>query len=250
MTSHAEDYAAGARIPAHRHARAQLLHAAAGTMTVTTRAGSWVIPADRALWIPPGVSHAIRVGTRLAMRTLYVAPAALAGLPGQCQVLQVTPLLRELVLAATALAPRDRGARAQRVRALILDELRQIPAMPLHLPTAQSARLQRVTAALAADPADRRTLGQWARHAGMSPRNLARAFIKETGLGFRLYRRQARLLAALERLAAGTPVTSVALDLGYDSPSAFIAMFRRALGATPKRYFGAPGAASAPPDRA
>jgi len=238
MTSHAQDYPAGACIPSHRHARAQLLYAAAGTMTVTAESGSWVIPADRALWIPPGVGHAIRVGAKLAMRTLYVAPGAAAGLPRQCRVLQVTPLLRELVLAATALGARESGSRARRIRALILDELRQIPAMPLYLPTARSARLQKVTTALAADPADRRTLGQWAREAGMSPRNLARAFLKETGLGFRLYRRQARLLAALERLAAGRPVTGVALDLGYDSSSAFIAMFRRALAATPKRYFG------------
>jgi AraC-like DNA-binding protein len=90
-----------------------------------------------------------------------------------------------------------------------------------------------------ADPADRRTLAAWARPAGASVRTLARLFTRETGMGFRGWRQQVRLLRALERLAAGEAVTTVALDLGYDSPSAFVAMFRRALGTTPGRYFAA-----------
>jgi AraC-like DNA-binding protein len=209
-------------------------------MTVTTGQGSWVIPPDRALWIPAGVVHEIRVGSRLAMRTLYFPRSGTEGLPRQCQVLQVTPLVRELVLVATAAPPTSAAeARHRRIHRLILDELRLLPETPLHLPTPSSDRLRQVARALAADPADPRGLAAWARELGTSPRSLARAFAQETGLGFQRYRRQVRLLAALERLASGTSVTNVALDLGYDSPSAFIAIFRRALGATPKRYFSA-----------
>jgi AraC-like DNA-binding protein/quercetin dioxygenase-like cupin family protein len=238
VSSHAQQYAPGALIPPHRHGRAQLLYASEGTMTVSTRQGSWVIPPDRALWIPAGVLHQIRVGSRLAMRTLYFPLPGTAGLPRQCQVLQMTPLMRELVLAAMRPSPTPAAeARLRRIHRLILDELRLLPETPLHLPTPTSDRLRRVANALADDPADPRGLALWARQLATSPRSLARAFRQETGLGFQRYRRQVRLLAALERLAAGASVTNVALDLGYDSPSAFIAMFRRALGSTPKRYF-------------
>jgi AraC-like DNA-binding protein len=111
---------------------------------------------------------------------------------------------------------------------------------PLHLPQPRDPRLRAVTGALLRDPGDARSLTAWSRHAGASARTLARGFLRETGMGFGAWRQQARLLRALELLAEGEPVTRVALELGYAGPSAFIAMFRRALGATPGRYFRAP----------
>jgi AraC-like DNA-binding protein len=122
-------------------------------------------------------------------------------------------------------------------------------AAPLHLPLPRDPRLLAITERLTVDPADKRSLAAWARTAGASARTLARLFHRETGLGFAHWRQQARLLRALERLAAGDPVTTVALDLGYEGPSAFIAMFRSRLGATPGRYFGradAPDADASP----
>ncbi len=120
---------------------------------------------------------------------------------------------------------------------MILDELRALPSAPLHLPRAQDPRLARVTEALRADPGDARGLDAWARTAGASPRTLARLFVKETGLTFRAWRQRARLLHALVELAARSPVTTVAFEAGYDSPSAFIAAFKREFGTTPARYF-------------
>ena len=119
----------------------------------------------------------------------------------------------------------------------VLDELRTLPSAPLHLPQPRDPRLRRVTEALRAEPADPRPLPAWARRAGASPRTLARLFLAETGLGFRAWRQRARLLRALVALADNTPVTTVAFDAGYDSPSAFIAAFKRAFGTTPGRYF-------------
>ena len=243
VVARAVDYPSGHRIPPHRHDRGQLVYASAGVMTVITAAGTWVVPPQRALWVPAGTEHEVRATGRLAMRTLYLRPEAVPWLPEACRVVAVPPLLRELILRTTALARLDDpDGRGGRLVAVILDELRQLATAPLHLPMPEDPRLRRVARALADHPADARTLAAWAREAGASPRTLTRRFQAETGMSFRHWQRQARLLAALVRLAEGRSVTDVALDLGYDSPSAFIAMFRRALGTTPGRYFDDAGA--------
>jgi AraC-like DNA-binding protein len=236
VVARASDYPAGFRVAPHRHDRAQLVFASAGVMAVTTAAGTWVVPPQRAVWVPAATGHEIRMHGGVSLRTLYVAPGA--GLPETCRVITVSPLLRELILRAMEVpACYDETGPEGRVMALILDELRLSAAAPLYLPRPSDRRLLRVTEALLEDPGDRRPLTAWAKQAGASPRTLARLFAKETGLGFRAWRQQARLLQALVGLAQGRPVTVLALDLGYDSPSAFIAAFKRAFGVTPARYF-------------
>jgi AraC-like DNA-binding protein len=232
-------YADGQRIPIHRHRTAQLIAAASGVMTVTTRDGRFVVPPQRGVWVPPLTEHRIRMTGVVAMRTVYFARPLSAELPKACCVVQITPLLRELVLRAVSF-PRHyrRTGPEARIAALILDELKSARVAPLHLPLPSDARAQRVTRALQADLADQRSLAELAGTSGASPRTLARIFQRETGMPFGAWRQQLRLLRALERLAAGDAVTTVALDLGYESPSAFIAMFRRALGVSPGRYFG------------
>lgn len=234
------EYPDGHHITAHWHPRAQLLYARAGVMTVGSADGHWVVPPRRALWVPARAVHEVRASGRLEMRSLYLDPAALPAMPPGCTVVTVTPLLRELILAAAALPTLyPLGGRDERLMALILDEIRELPTAPLHLPEPADTRLKRIAEALRTDPADDRSLLEWGHELGASARTLARRFQAETAMGFRDWRQQARLLAALVRLASGTPVTGVAYDLGYDSPSAFIAMFRRQLGVTPSRYFAA-----------
>ena len=231
-------YPDGAKIPRHRHAVAQLVYAISGVMTVTTKDGAWVVPPLRAVWMPPGVAHAIRMTGDVEMRTVYLSRALAAQLPAACGVVHVTPLLRELVLRTVAFPKRWRpGGPEARLATVLVDEIRAAPAVPLHLPQPADPRALFVARTLAADPADPRPLGAFARPAGASVRTLARLFRRETGLSFAAWRQQLRLLRALERLAAGEPVTAVALDLGYSGPSAFVAMFRRALGVSPGRYF-------------
>jgi AraC-like DNA-binding protein len=231
-------YPEGHRIAPHFHPRAQLLYARSGVMTVETSDGSWVVPPQRALWVPARIVHQVRASGRLEMRSLYIEPAALPSMPAVCGVVTVTPLLRELILAASQLpALYPLGGRAERIMTLILEEIRELGTAPLHLPEPADPRLKRIAAALHAAPSDGRSLAQWGRAVGASARTLARLFQAETGMGFAQWRQQARLLAALPLLGGGAAVTSVALDLGYDSPSAFVAMFKRALGTTPGRYF-------------
>lgn len=242
----AKDYPDGWVNDWHSHARAQLVYASSGVMMISTRDGSWIVPPNRALWIPAGVEHHIVMSGPVTMRTLYIAAPAAAGLPSTCRVVAVSGLLRELILRAVELPLLyDEAGPAGRTVALIFDELRMLPTLPLHLPNPRDARLIRLCTALRDNPADARTLDQWGAAVGASARTLARAFIKETGMSFAAWRAQVRLLAGLTRLASGEKVTSVALDLGYDSPSAFIAMFRRQLGVTPSRYFAAESAAAA-----
>ncbi len=234
----ASDYPGGYQIAPHRHARAQLVYASRGVMTVTAAAGRWVVPPQRAVWMPAGAEHAIRIERDLSMRSLYIRPDAVAGLPGTCRVVAVSALLRALILRAMTVPPLyDEDGPDGRVLRVLLDELGALPSAPLYLPQPRDPRLRRVTDALLAEPADGRPLEAWARRAGASPRTLARLFLAETGLGFRTWRRRARLLHALVALADDAPVTTVAFEAGYDSPSAFIAAFKRAFGTTPGRYF-------------
>jgi AraC-like DNA-binding protein len=232
--AYARDFPKGHHVARHRHAWHQLVYARAGVMTVSTARGAWVVPPQRAVWMPAATDHEIRCASAVSMRTLYFAPRVRA-LPGECCVVHVSPLLRELILAGVE-APGPARRRRQ-LTALILSELAAATVAPLHLPEPADPRVRRITEALRAEPGDPRTLAAWAKEVGASTRTLSRLFLAETGMTFRQWQRQARLLAALVKLARREPVTSVALDLGYDSPSAFIHAFRRALGKTPRCYF-------------
>jgi AraC-like DNA-binding protein len=232
-------YADGERIPLHQHRTAQLIAAASGVMTVSTRDGRFVVPPQRGVWVPPLTEHRIRMTGEVAMRTVYLARQLAAKLPKACCVVQVTPLLRELLLRAVGFPKHYRKVGPEaRIAALIVDELKNAKVAPLHLPLPADSRAQRVTRALYTDPGDQRSLAALAKTSGASPRTLARIFRSETGLSFGAWRQQLRLLRALERIGTGDAVTTVALELGYESPSAFIAMFKRALGVSPGRYFG------------
>jgi len=238
----ARDHPAGHDTGWHTHRRAQLIYAAEGVMGVTTAEGVWITPPERAVWVPAGTVHRVAARSALRMRNLFVKADARPALPGTCTVVTVSPLMRELIEEAGRLdAEYDPAGADGRLMAVLLDRIETLPATPLHLPMPSDTRLRRITEALAAEPGDDRTLAEWAPDAGASARTLARLFQRQAGMTFGAWRQQARLLAALERLADGQPVTTVALDLGYDSPSAFSAMFKRALGATPSGYFKASG---------
>ena len=227
------------RVAPHRHPRAQLLLAVRGVLRVVSGSGTWLVPASQAVWVPPEVEHEVIAADAVSIRSLFVDPGAASGLPRDCCVVDVTPLLRELIVKALGVG-NDYAAQGpeRRLMEVLLDQLHQLPLAPLYLPMARDKRLLAVMEALLADPADERGLAAWAERAGASARTLARLFVKESGMTFGEWRKQLRLLEAIDRLGQGQPVTRVALELGYQSSSAFIAMFGRALGRSPGRYFG------------
>ena len=178
---------------------------------------------------------------RVAMRTLYLARDRAPLSASDCGVVQVSELLRAGIVRAVQFRhPYAPDSAEARLAAVLLDEIRVAATAPLHLPLPRDPRARRVAEALQADPGDPKRLEDWARVAGASARTLERVFERETSLRFAAWRQQARLLRSLEALASGEPVTQVALAVGYETPSAFIAMFRRALGTTPGRYFTHP----------
>jgi AraC-like DNA-binding protein len=184
------------------------------------------------LWVPANTEHSILCVSAVSMRTVYLRGQHSAFSP-ECVVWNVSSLLRELIIRV---ASGDRRGQDEHLLALLVSEIDSIDAVPVHLPEPKDAKLKAITDTLLAHPDDTRALGDWAAHLGVAPRTLIRRFQKQTGLTFRQWRQQARLLAALERLAGGQAVTSVALDVGYESPSAFVATFREAFGVTPGKY--------------
>ncbi len=232
-----KDFARGFTIAPHRHLRAQLIYAPAGAMRVSAAGSLWMVPPQRALWMPPGIEHSIRMLSDVTMRTLYLREDAALAMPRTCHVLPVSPLLRELIVRATELPlDYDEAGPAGHLVALLLSELHGLQSLPLDLPLPGDPRVMAVCRAILDEPGDRRGLADWARDACVSERTLARLFRSETGLSFGAWRQQARLLEAMGRLGAGEPVTRVALDLGYDSISAFSAMFRRATATSPRTF--------------
>ncbi|RBH51584.1 AraC family transcriptional regulator, partial [Pseudomonas sp. MWU13-2860] len=202
---------------------------------------SWVVPPSRGVWLQAGVEHRVRMRGAVRMRSLFINVDAIAGLPEHDCVIEVSPLLRELILAATGITvPYPPDSRAERVMGLILDEIRSLPSLALSLPQPASPVLDQLCRELLDQPGDARGVAEWAGQAAIDPRTLQRRFQRETGVSLGQWRRQARLVAALERLARGASVLEVALDLGYASPSAFATMFKRELGASPSAFFDAP----------
>lgn len=221
----------------HAHPRGQLIYASSGVMRVICGRDIWVVPPSQAVWVPPDQEHEVYFPGDVALRNLFIDPSATIGLPQQCTVLKVSSLLRELILKAVKIGenyqPNSAGWRLMQV---LLDELQLAEATPLHLPMAHDERVMRVIEALLLNPEDCRGLSAWSKLAGASSRTLARLFVSETGLTFGQWRKRLVLQEAVKRLDQGQPVTAIAFDLGYQSLSAFIEMFRRELGVSPRRY--------------
>jgi AraC-like DNA-binding protein/mannose-6-phosphate isomerase-like protein (cupin superfamily) len=232
------DYRAGYVIPLHFHDRDQLVYASRGVMTVRTEYGAWVVPTHRAVWIPTGVPHSITMSGTVAMRTLYLKAGLARSLPRNCCVVNVPPLLNELILHACAIgALRQRIDWQRHLIEVILDQLRAIRMVPLQLPNLSDGRARRVAETLLENPGNRQPLARICKASGASGRTVERLFEEETGMTFGKWRQQLRLMEGMRLLVEGAKVTHAALEAGYSTPSAFIAAFRKALGTTPTRYF-------------
>jgi AraC-like DNA-binding protein/quercetin dioxygenase-like cupin family protein len=230
-------YPEGYEISYHQHYSAQLEYAAHGVMKVMTEQGVWIVPPQRAVFIPAHVTHTSSSPADIWLCNLLIQPDAAPGLPRDCCVVAVPLLLRELLLHAVTLPHEYQpGSSDERVMEVILDLVQHLEVAPLDLPVGKDDRLRRIYDGLVRNPGDNLTLEGWGHVVGASERTLARLFRAQTGLGFRQWRQQFRILEAIQRLGRGEPVTTVAFDLGYDSPSAFITMFRKALGKTPGQY--------------
>ncbi len=219
----------------HTHTDHQLAWAASGVLTVRTGSSTWVLPPTRALWIPAGLRHETLSAGTATMRALYIRPELCPISWPDFTPVAASPLLAELIgyLENPVLDP----ARREHAETMLVDLLQPVAMTTIEVRMPAEDRARAVADALAADPADGRTLADWGRQVGASARTLARAFVADTGLPFGRWRALLRLQAAIAGLAAGEPVGNVARHVGYESSSAFVAAFRRETGMTPARYF-------------
>jgi AraC-like DNA-binding protein len=225
----------GYHLESHSHSDGQLVYAAAGALATTTEYGTWVAPADRVTWTPPGFQHSHRFYGKTDARILAIRSDECGALVGYPCVFAVSPLLREGILALTG--HRTRSADAdRRLRAVVLDELGEIPEQSLHLPAPRDDRLRTVTGLLHADPGQNTTLAELGRAAGTSERTLSRLFRTELGMSFHRWRTVLRVHHALIRLTDGDSVTDTAIICGWSNPSTFIEAFTALVGQTPGRY--------------
>lgn len=225
--------------PVHQHRKGQLVLALSGGVTCTAPKAMWMVPPRHAVWIPGGMPHSNRATDNACIFFLFIEPNV-APMPDECCTLAISPLVRELIvyLADQPAAYPQRGPTA-RVAAVLLEQLAAAPVEQLYLPISAHPKLRRIADTLVADPANRSTLAEWARELAMSERTLARLVVEETGLTFGRWRQQLHLIIALRQLAAKESVQRVAGNLGYDSVTAFITMFKKALGQSPTQYFAA-----------
>ncbi|TLX57717.1 AraC family transcriptional regulator [Stutzerimonas nosocomialis] len=222
----------------HSHPWVQISHAVEGVLEVRTDSGRFIAPPLRAVWVPAGVPHQVFCAPDTCIRSLYIDRRVAGGAPGQCRVLQVSPLLRELIgHFATLPETYDEQGPEGRLVQVLLDQLGSAPEVELMLPLPVEPRLHRLCRRLQAHPDSAQGLADWSQALGVSERTLSRLFLRETGLTFRAWRQRLRLLSALPGLERGERVTDVALASGYESLSAFIAAFREQFGATPGEFF-------------
>lgn len=237
----------------HSHRRGQLIYATAGVMEVIVANKLWLVPPQRGVWMPPGIVHQMRARGSVELKTVYMSPDIVPRtFPSSPILVSVSSLLRELVIRSVD-SPNnhDTYELKNQILLLLLDEIgallresERTVTLELALPQCQDRRLSKVCAALLEDPGCQRSLDEWANLVGASKRTLARRFQSEFGLSFLAWRQQVRVAAASTRLDQGEPVTIVAGDLGYETPAAFSAMFRRVTGLTPSGYV-----AHSPPPR-
>lgn len=228
---------AGVAVLPHAHPRAQLILCLDGVLRLRAGEDVWMVPHKHAIWIPGGLGHQLTTQTSLRVRHLYVAPrfAGRAGLPQACTVFRGSPLLRGIV-ERLAVEEDQAGAAARRLAWVALDEIARLRPAALHLPGGRDARLVAVMAHFLRHPEERRSLSEVARDLDTSERTLERLFATEAGMTFRDWRAKLRCMVALEGIERGETSTALARRLGYSSPSAFTAAFRREFGAPPSAF--------------
>lgn len=238
MAALTADYRHGDIVASHCHAESQLVYAISGVMLVSVDDSSWVLPAGHALWVLSGMKHDIRMTGDVRMRTLLINSDAERMLPQEPQVIEVSTLLRELILAAAdeEVSGNDATRRTQIID-LIFTELAVAQTVLTHVPIPADPRLKALCADFIDNPSQESTLEDWAAQLNMSSRTLARLFQKTLGMSCGEWRKRTRLILSLQRLALGVSILEVALEHGYQSPSAFTAMFKRTMGYTPRHCY-------------
>ncbi|MDH5178132.1 MAG: helix-turn-helix transcriptional regulator [Gammaproteobacteria bacterium] len=225
------------RVQPHSHQRGQLVYACSGHMQVTGPFGHWYVSPQQAVWIPTGYEHAIQANTAIHYRSLFIDPVLARRLPVHRRPVQIPALLRELIRTAAEFGAEYTPDSAEsRLITVMLDQVGGLQTAGFHVPLPVDRRLQVMVQCLLENPADERSLAEWAALTNVSPRTLERRIQSETGLGFRDWQQHLKVAKAVQLLQNGASVTTTALELGYAGLSAFSTMFRRITCSSPSRW--------------
>ncbi len=223
-------------LPIHQHRKGQLVVAAEGSVMCRTLDGLRIVPSNGAVWIPGEIPHSVSMSDNGRAYCLFIT-TGVSPLPNACATFSINPMLREMIFHLANQPPLyPLEGPTSRLVQVILDELAHMKAEPLHFPVSSHPRIQRIATQLLEAPDDRRTLKDWAAAVAMSERSFARLVLKHTGMPFGRWRQQLHIVMAVQRLSMGATVQAISQELGYDSPSAFTAMFRKHMGQPPRRY--------------
>ncbi len=232
----AEEYGSLSSKP-HTHALGQLYYCVRGTIKVQIASGIWLVSPQRAVWIPEGMVHQSSSKHSVGLRILYINQNEYAGLPEEVCVFQICPLLRELISAAITQGynwpPNGHESRLSQV---IVDRIITSPKEPLYLPLPSDPRALSVCQMMQKAPKLHSDINTLCQKAGLSQRTLVRILQNETKMNLQQWRQQLLLITAIEMMSMNKSITTIAMDLGYANPSAFITMFRKVLGVSPSEY--------------
>ncbi|MBV7534986.1 helix-turn-helix transcriptional regulator [Duganella sp. sic0402] len=224
-------------IEPHSHIKAQFFLCLRGVLTCESAGGFWLVPPQSALWIPADTEHALKMEGVVEGYTAFIDADALPMLPETCSAYSASQLMRELMRRSASFpALYPEGGFESRLIALLLEEIQRTPRADLHLPIPSDKRARRIVDMMLANPGQRGTITSWAKLAGLSERTLSRLIAEQTGMSFGRWRQQITIILAVQRLGAGASIQQVAAELGYESASSFVTMFRKAVGVPPGRY--------------
>ncbi|MGK9172025.1 helix-turn-helix transcriptional regulator [Yokenella regensburgei] len=223
----------------HYHLEGQLLFATRGVMLVETTDARWVIPPQRALWIPPLMIHSYRLLSQTELRAIYVSESLISACANFTRshlvhIINATPLVKTLI--ADLFTDDYNGPLKRKMLLLLLEILSEAPTVAAELPMPQDERLCHAAKALMHSYRWETSLTDMADLAAMSERSFTRLFLRDTGFSFRTWKQRARIYASLDLLSADVPVKQIAYQLGFSSPAAFSAAFRSVMGVTPGQY--------------
>jgi AraC-like DNA-binding protein len=237
VTGVVQRYPAGHVVPAHSHGRGHLLYAIEGVLLVEADTGQWLVPPTAAVWLRPGVVHRLTATAAVCVHGIFIDQALVAALPAQDCVLHISPLARELIAALVQLSleapPRPRDAL---LGALLVEELKAVAALPFYLPWPEDAQMRQLCQALVQAPQEQASAEDWARRLAMSSKTLQRRFLKSTGMNLGQWRQKMRLMASVELLLQGRPITQAALESGYESHSAYAVAFKKQFACSPSEF--------------
>lgn len=233
-------YPQGHIVPMHRHDSGHLIYADRGLLRVEAETGQWLVPPTSAVWLRPGIRHQLVVPIDLQARGIFIREDICARLPAADCVMQVSGLVRELIIALANSENRTEYSRRTNLQGeLLVEELHNPPPLPFHLPWPQNRQMQEVCQALMSDPGQIATADDWADNLAISGKTFHRRFLKSTGMTFGKWRQQLRLMSSLPLLMQGKPITQIALTCGYDSHSAYTTAFKKQFGKAPTAFAAA-----------